>query len=122
MLAKEKYGIRERELEKLGATFLAFTAQTRMSGVNLDGRQVRKGAADAIEAHVKALGGAFPAGIGATVDRVAKDGATPLVVSDGKAVLGVIQLKDIVKGGIRERFGEVRRMGIKTVMITGETR
>jgi potassium-transporting ATPase ATP-binding subunit len=120
VLAKEKYRIREREVEKIGATFVAFTAQTRMSGVNLNGRQIRKGAADAIEAHVKRLGGTVPAGIRGVVDRVAKEGATPLVVSDGGRVLGVIQLKDIVKGGIKERFTELRRMGIKTVMITGD--
>ncbi len=120
VLAKEKYRLREREVEKLGATFVAFTAQTRMSGVNLNGRQVRKGAADAIEAHVTRLGGAFPAGVRAIGDRIAREGATPLVVSDGASVLGVIQLKDIVKGGIKERFGELRRMGIRTVMITGD--
>jgi len=120
VLAKEKYGIREREVEKMGATFVAFTAQTRMSGVNLNGRQIRKGAADAIESHVKRLGGTVPGGVRTTVDRVAKEGATPLVVADGGSVLGVIQLKDIVKGGIKERFTELRRMGIKTVMITGD--
>ena len=120
VLAKEKYRIREREVEKMGATFVAFTAQTRMSGVNLNGRQVRKGAADAIEAHVQRLGGSVSAGVRGTVDRVAKEGATPLVVADGDNVLGVIQLKDIVKGGIKERFTELRRMGIKTVMITGD--
>jgi K+-transporting ATPase ATPase B chain len=120
VLAKEQYRIREREVEKMGATFVAFTAQTRMSGVNLNGRQIRKGAADAIEGHVKRLGGSVPASVRGTVDRVAKEGATPLVVADGDNVLGVIQLKDIVKGGIRERFTELRRMGIKTVMITGD--
>ena len=120
VLAKEKYGLRERDVEKLGATFVAFTAQTRMSGVNLTGRQVRKGATDAIEAHVRTLGGALPAEIRATVDRIAKAGATPLVVADNARVLGAIQLKDIVKGGIKERFGELRRMGIRTVMITGD--
>jgi potassium-transporting ATPase ATP-binding subunit len=120
VLAKEKYQIREREVEKMGATFVAFTAQTRMSGVNLNGRQIRKGAADAIEAHVQRLGGTVPAGIRGVVDQVAKEGATPLVVADGGSVLGVIQLKDIVKGGIKERFSELRRMGIKTVMITGD--
>src|SRR5262245_42046938 len=120
VLAKDKYQIREREVEKLGATFVPFTAQTRMSGVNLNGRQVRKGAAEAIEAHVKRLGGAFPADVRSVVERVATEGATPLVVADGPSVLGVIQLKDIVKGGIKERFGELRRMGIKTVMITGD--
>src|SRR5712692_3785102 len=120
VLAKEKYQIREREIEKLGATFVAFTAQTRMSGVNMNGRQIRKGAADAIEAHVERLGGRVPAGLRGVVDRIAKEGATPLVVSDGATVLGAIQLKDIVKGGIRERFGELRRMGIRTIMITGD--
>jgi potassium-transporting ATPase ATP-binding subunit len=120
VLAKEKYGIREREVEKMGATFVAFTAQTRMSGVNLNGRQIRKGAADAIDAHVKRLGGTVPAGVRNTVDRIAKEGATPLVVADGANVIGAIQLKDIVKGGIKERFTELRRMGIKTVMITGD--
>ena len=120
ILAKEKYQIREREIEKLGATFVAFTAQTRMSGVNLNGRQVRKGAADAIEAHVKKLGGHYPPEVRLAVDTIAKAGATPLVVCDGAAVLGAIQLKDIVKGGIRERFAQLRRMGIKTIMITGD--
>src|SRR5262244_1547974 len=120
VLAKEKYRIREREVEKLGATFVPFTAQTRMSGVNLNGRQIRKGATDAIEAHVKRLGGSVSAGVRGAVDRIAKEGATPLVVADGNSVLGVIQLKDIVKGGISDRFGELRRMGIKTVMITGD--
>ena len=120
ILAKEKYQIREREIEKLGATFVAFTAQTRMSGVDLNGRQVRKGAADAIEAHVKKLGGHYPPEVRLAVDTIAKAGATPLVVCDGAAVLGAIQLKDIVKGGIRERFAQLRRMGIKTIMITGD--
>ena len=120
VLAKEKYGIREREIEKLGATFVAFTAQTRMSGVNLNGRQVRKGAADAIDAYIKQMGGTVPADIRSAVDNIAKAGATPLVVADGAKVLGVIHLKDIVKGGIRERFAELRRMGIKTIMITGD--
>jgi potassium-transporting ATPase ATP-binding subunit len=120
VLAKEKYGIRERDIAKLGATFVPFTAQTRMSGVNMNGRQVRKGASDAIETHVRRLGGAVPAGIRTVVDNVAKEGATPLVVADQAAVLGVIQLKDIVKGGIKERFAELRRMGIRTVMITGD--
>jgi K+-transporting ATPase ATPase B chain len=120
ILAKEKYQIREREIEKLGATFVAFTAQIRMSGVNLNGRQVRKGAADAIEAHVKKLGGQFPQEVRLSVDTIAKAGATPLVVCDEAKVLGAIQLKDIVKGGIRERFAQLRRMGIKTIMITGD--
>jgi K+-transporting ATPase ATPase B chain len=120
VLAKEMYDIRQRDLHALGAKFVPFTAQTRMSGVNLDGRQVRKGAADAIEGHVRALGGDVPASVRAAVDSVAKGGATPLVVADGAKVLGVVQLKDIVKGGIRERFGELRRMGIQTIMITGD--
>jgi potassium-transporting ATPase ATP-binding subunit len=120
VLAKQKYAIRERDVTKMGATFVAFTAQTRMSGVNLNGRQVRKGAADAIDAYVRNAGGQLPGDVRASVDQVAKEGATPLVVADGSSVLGVIQLKDIVKGGIRERFGELRRMGIKTVMITGD--
>jgi K+-transporting ATPase ATPase B chain len=120
VLAKEKHQIREREIEKLGATFVAFTAQTRMSGVNLNSRQVRKGAPDAIETHVRNLGGTFPTEVRRSVDTIAKAGATPLVVCDGAKVLGAIQLKDIVKGGIRERFAQLRRMGIKTIMITGD--
>ncbi len=120
VLAKERHGIRERDIQKLGATFMPFTAQTRMSGVNLNGRQIRKGAAEAVEAHVRRLGGQVPVGVRATVDRIAKDGATPLVVADGAEVLGAIRLKDIVKGGIRERFAELRAMGIKTIMITGD--
>src|SRR5574341_129611 len=120
VLAKEKYKIRKRDVEKMGATFVPFTAQTRMSGVNLSDRQVRKGAAEAIEAHVKRAGGAVPSEVHTVVDTIAKAGATPLVVADGARVLGTIELKDIVKGGIRERFRELRRMGIRTVMITGD--
>ena len=120
VLAKEKYRLRERNIQELGATFIPFSAQTRMSGVNLDGRQIRKGAADAIEAYVRQKGGRFPESVHAAVDTIAKQGGTPLVVADGAHVLGVIQLKDIVKGGIKERFAELRRMGIKTVMITGD--
>jgi K+-transporting ATPase ATPase B chain len=120
VLAKEQYNIRERAIHELGAEFVAFTAQTRMSGVNLDGHQIRKGAADSIEAYVQGLGGQFPPAVRATVDGISKGGGTPLVVADGAHVLGAIQLKDIVKGGIKERFGELRRMGIKTVMITGD--
>ncbi len=120
VLAKEKYGIRERDVEKLGAKFIAFTAQTRMSGVDLNGHQIRKGAPDAIEAHVARLGGEYSVTVRALVESIAKGGATPLAVADGPNVLGVIQLKDIVKGGISERFAELRRMGIKTVMITGD--
>ncbi|HWM80265.1 MAG TPA: potassium-transporting ATPase subunit KdpB, partial [Methylomirabilota bacterium] len=120
VLAKEKYGLRERDIQAMGAKFVAFTAQTRMSGVDLNGRQIRKGAADAIEAHIKRLGGSVPASVQTVVDTIAKSGGTPLVVSDGAKVLGTIQLKDIVKGGIRERFMQLRRMGIKTIMITGD--
>src|SRR5256886_558760 len=120
VLAKEQYGIRERDVQKLGGTFRPATAEPRMSGVNLNGRQIRKGAADAIAAHVERLGGSVPLQLRGIVDRIAKEGATPLVVSDGATVLGAIQLKDIVKGGIRERFGELRRMGIRTIMITGD--
>src|SRR5207244_4136613 len=101
VLAKEKYGLRERGIQALGAKFVPFTAQTRMSGVDLNGRQVRKGAADAIHAYVTQLGGTVPAEIRAAVDTIAKAGATPLVVAEGSHVLGAIELKDIVKGGIR---------------------
>src|SRR6266508_4451721 len=120
VLAKEQYNIRERAANELGAEFVAFTAQTRVSGVNMDGHQIRKGAADSIEAYVQGLGGQFPPAVRETVDDIAKQGSTPLVVADGAHVLGTIQLKDIVKGGIKERFSELRRMGIKTVMITGD--
>jgi K+-transporting ATPase ATPase B chain len=120
VLVKERYGIRERDIQALGATFVPFTAQTRMSGVNLDGREIRKGAADAIERYVDLQGGRLPDTARATVDAIARAGGTPLVVADRAQVLGVLQLKDIVKGGIRERFAELRRMGIKTVMITGD--
>jgi len=120
ILAKQKYRIRERNIHGLGATFVPFSAHTRMSGVDLDGRHIRKGAADAVEAYVKTFGGQFPPSVRTNVDRIAKEGGTPLVVSERDRVLGVIHLKDIVKGGIRERFSELRRMGIKTVMITGD--
>jgi len=120
VLAKEKYSIRERDIHALKATFVPFSAQTRMSGVDMADREVRKGAADAVEAYVKANGGAFPEDVKATVSKIATQGATPLVVAEGKKVLGVVQLKDIVKGGIKERFAELRKMGIKTVMITGD--
>ncbi len=120
VLAKEKYRLRGRDIHALGATFVPFTAQTRMSGVNLDGRQIRKGAADAIEEYVKNLGGKFPAEVRASVESISKNGGTPLVVAEGAKVLGVIELKDIVKRGIKERFAELRKMGIKTIMITGD--
>jgi K+-transporting ATPase ATPase B chain len=122
VLAKEKFGLRERNIHELGATFVPFSAQTRMSGVNFSDRQVRKGAGDSIRNHVISLGGSFPPGVDAIVDSVARRGSTPLVVSDGAKVLGVIELKDVVKGGIKERFAELRRMGIKTIMITGDNR
>ncbi len=120
ILAKEKYSLRERDVQAMGAKFVEFSAQTRMSGVDLSGREVRKGAAEAIEAHVKRLGGSVPPSVRTVVDTISKAGGTPLVVSDGAKVLGVIQLKDIVKGGIRDRFAQLRRMGIKTIMITGD--
>ncbi len=122
ILAKGKFGLRERDIKSLGATFVPFSAHTRMSGVNLEGREVRKGAADAIRAFVESKGGKFPAEVLTIVDNVARRGSTPLVVADGAKVLGVIELKDIVKGGIKERFAELRRMGIRTVMITGDNR
>jgi K+-transporting ATPase ATPase B chain len=120
VLAKQRFAVRGREMQALGARFVPFSAHTRMSGADLDGRRVRKGAAEAIERFVKELGGELPTPVRAEVDRVARDGGTPLVVVDGARVLGVVQLKDIVKGGIRERFGELRRVGIRTVMITGD--
>jgi K+-transporting ATPase ATPase B chain len=120
VLAKEKYRLRERDIHALGATFVPFSAQTRMSGVDMDGRQIRKGAADAVEEHVRRLGGAFPAAVRTHVETIAREGGTPLVVAEGPQVLGVIQLKDIVKTRIRDRFAELRRIGIKTVMITGD--
>jgi len=122
VLAKRQYGIREREIHSLGATFVHFSAQTRMSGVNIGGRQIRKGAADAIRGYVEELDGRFPQEIQKMVDDVARRGSTPLVVAEGQHILGVIELKDIVKGGIKERFAELRQMGIKTIMITGDNR
>lgn len=120
VLAKEKYGLRGREVHDLGATFIPFSAQTRLSGVDFDGRCVRKGAAQSIERFVTGRGGHFPSEVRQSVDEIAHQGGTPLVVADGPRTLGVIYLKDIVKGGIKERFIELRRMGIKTVMITGD--
>ncbi len=120
VLAKEKFDIRERSVGDNGVVFVPFTAQSRMSGVNVGERELRKGAADAINAYVLARGGAFPEAVRAKVAEVAKKGATPLIVTDGTRVLGVVELKDIVKGGIKERFAELRRMGIKTIMITGD--
>ncbi|WP_243321637.1 potassium-transporting ATPase subunit KdpB [Geothrix sp. SG200] len=120
VLAKEQHGLRERDLHALDAHFVPFTAQTRMSGVNLGTRQIRKGAASAIEAYVQSHGGTFPDDLRRTVDQISMAGGTPLVVAEGPHALGVIQLKDIVKGGIKDRFAELRDMGIKTVMITGD--
>jgi potassium-transporting ATPase ATP-binding subunit len=120
VLAKQQFKLRERDLQALGATFVPFSAVTRMSGVDVDGRLIRKGAADAIAQFVTGLGGRFPECVAAAVDQVAKSGGTPLVVAEDQRVLGVIQLKDIVKGGLSGRFAELRRMGIKTVMITGD--
>ncbi|MBX7138092.1 MAG: potassium-transporting ATPase subunit KdpB [Oligoflexia bacterium] len=120
ILAKQRHGIREREIEALGAEFVPFSAQTRMSGVNFAGKQIRKGAADAIAAFVAAWGEKIPQSILALVEEVAKQGATPLVVAEDRRVLGVIQLKDVVKGGMKSRFEQLRRLGIKTVMITGD--
>ncbi|MGQ0666445.1 MAG: potassium-transporting ATPase subunit KdpB [Nitrospiraceae bacterium] len=120
VLAKEKHGLRARDIREMGATFIPFTAQSRMSGINLNGREIRKGSADAVEAYVASQGGHFSQFVRSRVETIAKQGGTPLVVADGAKVLGVIGLQDIVKGGIKERFVELRRMGIKTVMITGD--
>jgi K+-transporting ATPase ATPase B chain len=133
VLAKQKFNIRERDIHSLGATFVHFSAQTRMSGVNLPSppgrgsggeglRQIRKGAADAIRGYVEEQDGKFPRDVQVLVDDVARRGSTPLVVAEGSRTLGVIELKDIVKGGIKERFAELREMGIKTIMITGDNR
>jgi K+-transporting ATPase ATPase B chain len=120
VLAKEKYGLRGRDLASTGAHFVPFSAQTRMSGVNLDGRVIRKGAVDAIQKYLTENGGVLPKEVQASVEVVARSGGTPLVVAENNHALGVIQLKDIVKGGIRERFAQLRAMGIRTVMITGD--
>ncbi len=120
VLAKQKYGIRERQVHELNAHFVPFSAQSRMSGVDFDHQEIRKGAADAIMAYVTERGGKVPAKVLSTVETISKQGATPLVVASGPRVLGVIELKDVVKGGIKERFADLRRMGIKTVMITGD--
>ena len=120
VLAKEKYGLRGRELHERDAEFIPFTAQTRMSGVNERGVQIRKGASEAVLAWVKEQGGAIPADLVQSVEDIAKSGGTPLVVAQDHRVLGVIHLKDIVKGGMRHRFDQLRAMGIKTIMITGD--
>jgi K+-transporting ATPase ATPase B chain len=120
VLAKQKFNLRERDLNSMGATFIPFSAQTRMSGVNVQDRMVRKGAVDAVRRHIDSNGGTFPAEVNKLVEDVARSGGTPLVVCDGAKVMGVVALKDIVKGGIKERFAELRKMGIKTIMITGD--
>ncbi|MDR5812941.1 MULTISPECIES: potassium-transporting ATPase subunit KdpB [unclassified Caballeronia] len=126
VLAKQRFDIRARDMAALHANFLSFSAQTRMSGVDLPGREIRKGAATALKQYVETRGGRFPQEVQHAVDEIARRGGTPLVVAEcvnGKArALGVIELKDIVKGGIRERFAELRKMGIKTVMVTGDNR
>jgi K+-transporting ATPase ATPase B chain len=120
VLAKEKYRLRGRDFAAHEAEFIPFTAQTRMSGVNLDGRQIRKGAAESIAHYLEQNNGAMPAEVRASVERIASSGGTPLVVSENRRAMGVIHLKDVVKGGIRDRFAQLRAMGIRTVMITGD--
>jgi K+-transporting ATPase ATPase B chain len=120
VLAKEMYGLRGRELSELQAEFVPFSAVTRMSGVNLEGRVIRKGSTDAIAAFLKENGGSLPDEVRAAVETVARSGGTPLVVAENRQALGVIHLKDIVKGGMRERFAQLRSMGIRTIMITGD--
>ncbi|MCD4504466.1 potassium-transporting ATPase subunit KdpB [Chromobacterium piscinae] len=120
VLAKQKFNLRERQLASHEAVFIPFTAQTRMSGIDYDGRQIRKGAIDAIRRHIAEQGGQFPDALAKNAEDVARRGSTPLLVAEGNRALGVIELKDIVKGGIKERFAELRQMGIKTVMITGD--
>ena len=122
VLAKQKFNLREREMASLNAVFVPFTAQTRMSGVDIGGREIRKGAADTVRKYVEALGLPYPAEVTRAVDDISRRGSTPLVVVDGGRVMGVVELKDIVKGGIKDRFAELRRMGIKTVMITGDNK
>jgi potassium-transporting ATPase ATP-binding subunit len=119
VLAKERFDIRERELEG-DHTFVPFTAQTRMSGLDIGSRQIRKGAAESVKRWVIEQGGTVPPDLDAIVERVSRAGSTPLVVSDGPVILGVIELKDVVKQGIREKFDEMRQMGIRTIMITGD--
>jgi K+-transporting ATPase ATPase B chain len=122
VLAKQRFNIRERNITELKATFVPFSAQSRMSGVDMGTREIRKGAATAIRQYVESKGFSYPAAVSQAVDEIARRGSTPLVVCDGGKVLGVIELKDIIKGGIKERFGELRNMGIRTIMITGDNR
>ncbi|MNJ99053.1 Potassium-transporting ATPase B chain [compost metagenome] len=122
ILAKQKFNMRERDIAALQASFVHFSAQTRMSGVDLGERRIRKGSVDAVKKHVEALGRSFPEEVSRLVDDISRRGSTPLVVVDDGRVMGAVELKDIVKGGIKERFAELRRMGIKTVMITGDNK
>src|SRR5271156_545984 len=122
VLAKQRFNLRERDLGTLGARFVPFSAVTRMSGVDIGDRQIRKGAPNTIVKYVESLGAQCPVSVEEAVQRVARQGSTPLVVAEGPRVLGVIELKDIVKGGIKERFADLRHMGIKTIMITGDNR
>jgi potassium-transporting ATPase ATP-binding subunit len=122
VLAKQRFNLRERDLGALGARFVPFSAVTRMSGVDVGDRQIRKGAPNTIIKYIESLGAQCPASVEEAVQRVARQGSTPLVVAEGPRVLGVIELKDIVKGGIKERFADLRHMGIKTIMITGDNR
>ena len=120
ILAKEQHGLRGRPLHELQASFVPFTAQTRMSGIDMLGRSIRKGAADTITQYIEKSGGSVPAEVRQLVEQVSSQGETPLVVAEGVKILGVIRLKDIIKGGIKERFAALRKMGIKTIMITGD--
>jgi potassium-transporting ATPase ATP-binding subunit len=120
VLAKERYGLRGRELSQLNAHFVPFSATTRMSGIDLDGRSIRKGAAEAIASYLNGHKGEIPVEVHETVNEIARSGGTPLVVAENGRALGVIHLKDVVKGGMKERFHELRKMGIRTIMITGD--
>jgi potassium-transporting ATPase ATP-binding subunit len=120
VLAKRDYGLRGRDLNQLQPTFIPFSAKTRMSGIDIDGQSIRKGALDAMEKYAASVGAIFPDDARSAAKEIARAGGTPLIVARDKQILGVIELKDIVKGGIKERFTELRRMGIKTVMITGD--
>ncbi|HET8949633.1 MAG TPA: HAD-IC family P-type ATPase, partial [Solirubrobacteraceae bacterium] len=122
VLAKERHGLREHDLEAVGANFVPYTAQTRMSGVDYNGTRLRKGAGDAILKWVDAEGGQAPLELQATLDRIGREGGTPLAVARDSQVLGVIYLKDIVKEGMRHRFDRLRAMGIRTIMVTGDNR
>lgn len=120
VLAKTKYGLRGRDISELQATFIPFTAQTRMSGANLPGRQIRKGAPSAIKEYIKHQGGEWPADLQKVIDNISRMGGTALIVAEQNKILGVVHLKDVIKGGIKERFMQLRKMGIKTIMVTGD--